>query len=105
MGVSRHTLYMVALGGILAYISPGTSAYWADVFPIQVWFLSLNPYLSCLVYSPCAIAHRCFLMLSVHHWRTLPARVVGYIDSFNLQGACGKAFSCQSLMPRHLDIY
>jgi hypothetical protein len=23
---------MVALGGILAYISPGTSAYWADVF-------------------------------------------------------------------------
>jgi hypothetical protein len=36
MGDTRHgslqPYSMVALGGILAYISPGTSAYWADVF-------------------------------------------------------------------------
>jgi hypothetical protein len=47
MGDMRHgslqPYSMVALGGILAYISPGTSAYWADVFSHPGLILVTSP--------------------------------------------------------------
>jgi hypothetical protein len=84
MGVSNHTLWL-PLGGTLAYISPGTSAYWYEcLYPNSGLLLcsrTRKPYLSLLVYFLCAKTQEAYRAVGGVHRMRVCRKICALLES------------------------